>query len=195
MPVASPAQAGTIFQVLGQVFGQIGRTVDWKEPTEFTIKPGLHDSIHPLLRRFKNSTITRAISFDQGAIYTSVDPSNQADSNKLFGATDCNEIDPQKASARFGWRWNLVTKQIELLAQVDHQGIHDVQYLGSTEPGQVTVGTITAGKGYYDYTYQGKTTRVTRYCHGHWKGYVEYPYFGGQEVAPTEVHFTLVNPL
>ena len=162
-----------------------------KQGKTYKIKKGKHSSgTH--LGYFKGNTLKVSFKLDDGAIYRSQSAENQGDVNKLFGFTDCNALDPQQNSARFGWRWNPDTSKIEILAFVDHQGIHSFQDLGTTHPGEVSEGTIALENGKYAFYYKGKRVVMNRNCSkSKMQGFKLYPYFGGQETAPQDIHIWL----
>ncbi len=157
----------------------------------YEIKKGKHSSgAH--LGYFKGKSLKVSFRLDDGAIYQSQSPENQWDVNKLFGFTDCNALDPQQNSARFGWRWNPGTSKIEILAFVDHNGNHSFQDLGTTSPGEVSEGTIALEDGKYAFYYKGKRVVMARNCSKNkMQGFKLYPYFGGQETAPHDIRIWL----
>ena len=69
----------------------------------FTIKEGKHRSGYRYKTSRENKFNIECI-FDSSVIYTTEDPVNQWDVNKLWGVSDCgnNHMDN---SIRFGWRW------------------------------------------------------------------------------------------
>ncbi len=162
-----------------------------KQGKTYKIKKGKHSSgVH--LGYFKGKSLKVSFKLDDGAIYQSQSPENQFDVNKLFGFTDCNALDPQQNSARFGWRWNPSTAKIEILAFVDHKGNHSFQDLGTTHPGEVSEGTIALEGGKYAFYYKGKRVVMNRNCSKNkMQGFKLYPYFGGQETAPHDIHIWL----
>ncbi len=160
-----------------------------KRGKTYRIKKGSHGSgAH--LGYFKGKSLTVTFQLDDGAIYQTRDPANQLDVNKLFGFTDCNALDPQNNSARFGWRWN--TDRIEILAFVDYQGSHNFQVIGSTWPGEVSEGTIALENGKYAFYYKGTRLEMKRNCSkSKMQGFELHPYFGGQETAPADIKIYL----
>lgn len=122
---------------------------------------------------------------DSTCIYTTTDPTNQADINKLFGFADCSSHH-QTNSARFGWNW--------------HNGamrIHAYCYAGSVRSYK-ELGVVTIGKAFdcmltilpekYVFELNGKTDTMLRGCNTTSAyGYKLLPYFGGNEAAPHDV--------
>jgi len=122
---------------------------------------------------------------DSTCIYTTVDPGNQADINKLYGFADCASHH-QTNSARFGWNW-----------QNGAMHIHAYCYAGTVrsykELGMVTLGKAFDCKLYvlpdkYIFELEGKKDTMTRSCPDNTAiGYKLLPYFGGDEPAPHDV--------
>jgi len=89
-----------------------------------TIPAGGHDSV-PSISGFTSVTeVAYRITFDNSAIYTTQDPANQADINKLFGLSDCSSHH-QTNSGRFGWRW--YSNQLEIHAYNYVSGVRQTQ--------------------------------------------------------------------
>jgi hypothetical protein len=154
----------------------------------YTIKEGKHSSNggHGQLSR---EFLAYEVVFNESAIYTTTDPNNQADINKLFGFSDCGSIHSTN-SARFGWRW--YQDQLELMAFVHYD--EDIRWK--------SIAVIDFDKPYkcfillkddvYEFGIEGVTTsnvsmdRNPDVCN---KGfyYQLWPYFGGDETAPHEI--------
>lgn len=163
----------------------------------YLIKRGRHYSVSPLnifarIPAHLGTSVTHAFSFDDGARYTTRNPSNQGDTNKLWGFTDCGAMDPQNNSARFGWRWDPALRKIEIMAYVDH-GTHYFASLGYTDPNECSEGTIElVGTSKYRFKYKGKEVLMDRFCSSdRIRGSRLYPYFGGDETAPNDVNIRL----
>lgn len=126
----------------------------------------------------------RAI-LDSSCTYATVDPTNQADINKLFGFADCASHH-QTNSARFGWNW-------------DNGAIHIHAYCyAGTVRNYKELGTIALNKAFdcklyvlpdkYVFELNGKKDTMTRGCTDNAAiGYKLLPYFGGNEPAPHDV--------
>lgn len=126
----------------------------------------------------------RAI-LDSSCIYATVDPTNQADINKLFGFADCASHH-QTNSARFGWNW-----------ENGAMHIHAYCYAGTLR-NYKELGTVALNKAFdcklyvlpdkYIFELEGKKDTMTRGCTDNAAiGYKLLPYFGGNEPAPHEV--------
>lgn len=167
----------TILAPQALAFSRSGKT--------YTIKKGNHSSgIH--FGTFKGKSLSLSFQFDDGAIYTTKDPANQLDTNKLAGFTDCNSLSPTENSARLGWRW--LNQRIEIMAYVDYKGKHYFNVLGHTFPGEVSTGSIKLENNKYAFYYKGNKVLMDRHCSkSNMVGFELYPYFGGQETAPKDV--------
>lgn len=126
----------------------------------------------------------RAI-LDSSCIYSTVDPTNQADINKLFGFADCASHH-QTNSARFGWNW-----------ENGAMHIHAYCYAGTVRSYK-ELGTVALNKAFdcklyvlpdkYIFELDGKKDTMTRGCADNTAiGYKLLPYFGGNEPAPHDV--------
>lgn len=122
---------------------------------------------------------------DSSCIYSTVDPTNQADINKLFGFADCASHH-QTNSARFGWNW-----------ENGAMHIHAYCYAGTVRSYK-ELGTVALNKAFdcklyvlpdkYIFELDGKKDTMTRGCVDNTAiGYKLLPYFGGNEPAPHDV--------
>src|SRR5690349_7590945 len=73
--------------------------------TQYIIAAGQHYCNQSSYRSVESSEMKFLVKFDSTAIYTTMDPANQEDINKLFGFSD-NGMDHHQFSARIGWRWS-----------------------------------------------------------------------------------------
>lgn len=123
--------------------------------------------------------------FDSSCIYTSYNPENIYDINKLYGFSDCNTLHHEN-SARVGWLWN--GKAIELYAYCYVDSVRKSKMLGTIPIGTPAELTINVQSTKYMFTYKGVTTTMPRHCNGAGiQGYRLYPYFGGDETAPHDI--------
>ena len=124
--------------------------------------------------------------FDSSAIYTTTDPGNQYDINKLYGFSD-NGTTHQQFSARFGWRWS--DNALRLFGYVYNNGVRDSKELGTVRIGAENNCAIRVTAGSYVFTLNGTTDSLPRASAGAKAiGYKLYPYFGGNETAPHDVY-------
>jgi len=156
----------------------------------YKIKKGHHYASGIHFGHFKGTSLKMQFQFDDSAIYDLKDSTDQQDTNKLFGFTDCNVVNPTQNSARFGWRyWN---NEIQIMAFVDYNGVHRFEKIGVTYPGEVSTGEIKLENGSYAFYYKGNKTMMSRHCSSKkMKGYDLFPYFGGNRTAPHEVKIWL----
>lgn len=125
------------------------------------------------------------VIFDSSAIYTSQDPQNQADINKLYGFSD-NNANHHLFSARFGWRW--YNHSLELLAYIYNDGKRSWRKLDHVTIGKPVTCSIKVSGSHYIFAVNGKKTILPRKSKTtKAAGYLLYPYFGGNESAPHEI--------
>ena len=127
-------------------------------------------------------------AFNESNIYT-LPASEQADSNKLFGFSDCKTW-AQESSARFGWRW--LNNRIEITAVSHYDGRwHLDETLGVAELNKVYDFKIelSEDKSHYLFTFnKTKTVSMKRDCSDDsMLGYYLYPFFGGSEKSPKDM--------
>lgn len=124
------------------------------------------------------------VIFDSSAIYTTVEPENQADINKLFGFSDCSTLHHEN-SARFGWRY--YQNKLELLAYCYSNATLAFKSVSSIQINKKYTCTIVAKATEYIFYLEGKNPiSMQRGCSEGFQ-FRLYPYFGGTEVAPQEV--------
>lgn len=132
--------------------------------------------------------------FDNSAIYTTVDPLNQADINKLYGFADCVSFTTQYTiaphhinSARFGWAW--YNQALRIYAYCYNDSVRAFQELRTVEIGSTYTAGIKIIQGGYEFTIDNKKDTVRRTCAlSTISGYKLFPFFGGTETAPHDVH-------
>jgi hypothetical protein len=127
-------------------------------------------------------------AFNESNIYT-LPESEQADSNKLFGFSDCKTW-AQESSARFGWRW--YNNRLEITAVSHYDGrwhLHEI--IGVADLNKVYDFKIelSEDKSQYLFTFnKEKTIAMKRDCtDDSMLGYYLYPYFGGSEKSPKDM--------
>jgi len=149
---------------------------------EFFIPQGANYCQDNEYRAFRAPQLSFAAIFDSSAIYTTTNPANQADINKLYGVSDGN-THHQQNSARFGWNWN--GNEIQVHAYCYAGGVRSNKLLGSAEIGKTYHYSITADSGRYIFQFEDKIDYMTRVIRDTvLNGYSLYPYFGGDEPAP-----------
>jgi len=128
--------------------------------------------------------------FDSSCIYTTTDPVNQDDINKLFGFSDCNTQHIEN-SARIGWRWS--KDSLRLFGFVHNNGNIIYQEIATAAIKQNITCNITCEEKNYRFTVDGKSITLPRNCSGNFNRYKLYPYFGGNEPAPHNVTVKLTE--
>lgn len=124
--------------------------------------------------------------FDSTAIYTTHDPENQADINKLYGFSD-NNAGHHLYSARFGWRW--YDHSLQLFAYIYNNGVRSWRKLADIAIGEKVKCCIKVSGSHYIFEVNVKQTILPRASTtATARGYLLYPYFGGNETAPHDVH-------
>jgi hypothetical protein len=130
--------------------------------------------------------------FNSSNIYT-LPPGDQADSNKLFGFSDCGRY-AGNSSARIGWRW--FRNQLEITAVAHYEGTwHLYEILGTATLGQIHHFEIALSPDRHHYRFRfdhGPPIEMKRDCGQSvmW-GYVLYPYFGGNLPAPRDMNLSV----
>lgn len=161
------------------------------QPTRWYILAGHHEATDQRIELTTVDSLSFSVRFDDSAAYTSIDPANQLDWNKLRGMSDCG-AHHQTASARVGWRWNGTA--VELGAYTYAGGVVTSTVLGAIAPGSTHELTIAADGASYRFTLDGVTTTMPRGCAD--VGVVKYhlwPYFGGDEVAPHDITIDILE--
>ena len=138
---------------------------------------------------FSQQSLKFKVVFDSSCIYTTVDPQNQADINKLYGFSDCG-THHHTNSARFGWNWQDGQMHIHAYCYADSVRLY--KELGTVALNQEHTCTIEALPGMYVFTLNGQKDTMQRHCTNVVAtGYKLLPYFGGTEPAPHEVRIKI----
>lgn len=158
----------------------------WEESFEkFTIPKGKHYSTQRV-ETLQNYTLTFEAYFDETAEYTTTIPENQWDINKLFGFSDCN-AHHHEHSARFGWRW--IDGKIEIMVYCYADGERFAEKIGETMPGEKVRYEIVLKDQSYLLRFKGMEIEIARKRTCNQGGYyLLFPYFGGDETAPHDIH-------
>jgi len=151
--------------------------------TIYTIKRGGHSSnSKPAL--YSGDELRFLAKFDETAIYSTSNSSNQADINKLYGFSDCGSLHQQN-SARFGWRW--YDNELEIFAYCYSNGVRAFKFLTSVDLNKEYEYKIYVTPDEYFFSINGVIKAMPRSCSDEGSNYRLYPYFGGDEVAPHEI--------
>ncbi len=168
-----------------------------KTPTNQPIIPPVEFVHHKILQGqqysdqtkfevFEQQELKFIAKFDSSSIYSTAIPSNQYDINKLYGFADNGEHH-HLFSARFGWRWS--DGKLRLFAYVYNNGIVANRELGIINIGNEQDCSIKVQSNSYIFSLNGVNTimpRTSTTPNG--KGYKLFPYFGGDETAPHDIH-------
>lgn len=158
------------------------------EPITYLIRSGAHYATSNPLKKTTTDRLKLEVTFDSSAIYTTTDPANQGDINKLYGMADCGTLH-QTNSARFGWRW--YNNQLEIHAYTYLNTKRQSTYIGTVELGKASICELEFGDKMYTFWLDGKQVTLPRACSGAGEGYQLYPYFGGDEVAPHDIRIII----
>src|SRR5579875_284418 len=153
---------------------------------DYVINQGQHDCNQNAYKIIETSQLKFVVRFDSSAIYQTASLENQYDINKLYGFSD-NNADHHQFSARFGWRWS--DGALRLFAYIYNNGVMSNKELGTVAIGIENNCSIQVTATTYVFTLNGQTTEMPRLSTTpKAKGYLLYPYFGGNETAPHNVH-------
>ncbi|MBY0481728.1 MAG: hypothetical protein K2Q21_10255 [Chitinophagaceae bacterium] len=139
------------------------------------------------------SNVKFNFKFDSSAIYTTVDPLNQSDINKLYGFADgvsfntYYTIPPHHInSARFGWAW--YNNALRIFGYCYNDSVRVSKQLQTVEIGKWYHAGIRLLNGGYEFTVENKKDTMARTVNTPTIiGYKLFPYFGGTETAPHDV--------
>ena len=164
----------------------IGCEPTWEYEYElFTIPKGEHYSTYQV-ELLQAEHLQFEAMFDETVYYQTKTEENQYDINKLFGFSDCNSHHHDN-SARFGWRY--VADSIEIFVYSYVSGERLSEPIGKTIPNHADYYQISLTTNHYIYQFNDKVIEVprTKPCD---QGvyYLLFPYFGGNETAPHDIH-------
>ncbi len=134
---------------------------------------------------FKDS-FQQFVEFTDSCIYTTKDPGNQLDINKLFGLSE--GVDPHKNSSRFGWRC-LGTDKIEIFAYCYNNGVRSSQKITEVFLYSRYYFSLRLVDNQYIFSVNGATVVLPR-SKGFGLKYKLWPYMGGTEPAQ---HDTIID--
>ena len=154
--------------------------------TKYTIRKGQNYCDGNSFTSTSYSELNFVAKFDSTAIYSTVNPDNQLDINKLYGFSDNNSLH-QDFSARFGWRWS--DNALRLFAYVYNNGVRASKELGIVKIGSENNCSIKVNPKSYVFTLNGIVDSLPRTSTTvKANGYKLYPYFGGDETAPHTIY-------
>jgi hypothetical protein len=157
--------------------------------TEYSIKKGQQYCDKSTYVPVDYTELKFLVQFDSSAIYTTKDPSNQNDINKLYGFSD-DDSAHHLYSARFGWRWS--DNALRLFSYVYNSGIRTSKELGTVQIGVQNNCSIKVTEGHYIFSLNNIADTVLRTSTTETGiGYKLYPYFGGDETAPHDINILI----
>lgn len=168
----------------------LGNSPDFEDDfISYVIKPGAHDAenTQASLKLQTSNVLDFQAIFDESCKYTTSDPGNVYDINKLLGFADCG-VHHHTASARFGWNWMEGQLRIYTYVYVGGKRIPE-KLMGVAEIGKIHRYKIEVDGNQYKFTMDDHTEIVERQCSGGLgiTSYRLFPYFGGDETAPQEI--------
>ena len=157
----------------------------------YIIEQGNHFANGAHFPAFIGKVLSFSATFDSSAIYNFTDPETKADQNTLYGFAD-NYKKHQQFSARFGWRW--YNNQLQIAAYTNNFGDSTIVQMGSVPIGTPSNYTIVVAGDHYQFTLNNVTISLPRASTTPRAGtYKLIPYFGGNAVAPHQIHIKIVE--
>ena len=158
--------------------------------TKYGILKGAHFCDKRTIKVFTGDHISFNVKFDSTAIYKTADPANQGDINKLYGFSE--GYDNHLNSARIGWGWN--NNALRLHAYTYAGGKRSFKEISTIAIGAVIPVTIHISGKKYLFSVEGKKVMLPRALNDSTvSGYWQYPYFGGDEVAPHDTYIYILD--
>ena len=161
-------------------------TANSKEYVQYTIKKGDQYCDKNGFLAVNYTELAFKVRFDSSAIYSTTDPANQKDVNKLFGFSD-NNADHHIFSARFGWRWS--NNALRLFAYTYNNSALSLKEMGTVAIGAEATCSIKVTNDNYIFTLNKgaaiSMSRSSKTSAG--AGYQLFPFFGGNETAPHDI--------
>lgn len=156
--------------------------------TRYLIRKGNHYCDQNAVKSVSTSEMKFTAKFNTSAMYTTIDPVNQYDINKLWGFSE--GLNHQYNSARIGW--NYYGNALRLHAYVYSKGVRYSQEITTIPVGaEIACGIKLSGSKYL-ITANGITVTMPRgLSTSRASGYQLYPYFGGDETAPQDITIDL----
>ena len=152
--------------------------------TRFLIRKGNHYCDQNTVKSISTSEMKFTAKFNQSAIYTTIDPVNQYDINKLWGFSE--GLNHQYNSARIGWSYN--NSALRLYGYVYSKGVRYSQEIAAVNLDTEILCSIKLSGSSYLISANGVTVILPRgLSTTRASGYQLYPYFGGDETAPHDI--------
>lgn len=156
--------------------------------THYNIATGQHYCDKTSIKPVTISQMIFKVKFDSTAIYTTVDPLNQYDINKLYGFTEGQ--DPHVNSARIGWAYNEGKLRLYAYAYNNQQRLS--QEISAVNIGEIINCAIKFDSHNYTFIVADRQVKLSRSPTGFTaQGYQLFPYFGGDEAAPHPIRICI----
>jgi hypothetical protein len=154
--------------------------------THYIISQGQHYSQQSTYTPTEYTELRFLVKFDSTAVYTTASAENQYDINKLYGFADNGE-QHHEFSARIGWRWS--DGVLSLFGYTYNNGEMSYEELSVIRIGEEYECSIKVTEHTYIFSANSRTITMSRTSEGVVaKGYKLFPYFGGDETAPHDIH-------
>jgi hypothetical protein len=158
------------------------------EYVTYTIPAGENSSTTKV-STYSGNQMNFLAKFDPTSIYSTSDPINQYDINKLYGFSDCSSLHHIN-SARFGWRW--FDNHLEIHAYCYINSLRISQFITFVDLNEEYQYSIITSDQQYVFTVNGISVTMPRGCSGTGgTKYRLYPYYGGDEKAPHEINIKI----
>jgi len=152
---------------------------------KYSILKNGHYCDKTVIKTFTGVAMNLKVKFDSTAIYSNIDPQNQYDINKLVGFTE--GTDNHVNSARMGWGWN--DNALRLYAYSYADSVRNTKEICAVAIGETFLVNISVTEYEYIFRINEKTVTLPRAIHTtSVSGYWQFPYFGGNEVAPQDIY-------
>jgi hypothetical protein len=156
----------------------------------YNILKGTHYCTESTIKLFNGNHINFKVKFTSAAIYKTMEPENQGDVNKLYGFSE--GIDNHLNSARIGWNWQ--NNALHLYAYTYAEGIRNCKEISTIAIGEAIPCSIAISANKYLFTVGEKKAELPRALNtATVAGYWQYPYFGGDEVAPHNICIEIMD--
>ena len=115
----------------------------------------------------------------------------QKDTNKLIGLSD--NWHHHKDSCRLGWRWNVVSKSVEIMTITYVKGKRTIKHLCFADDNEDYSYEIIINKNSYIYRFDTTISIVPRRSKWKWFRYICQPFFGGKTKSPKNIYIKITR--
>jgi len=153
---------------------------------KYSIAAGKQKPIPNPFAFFDRASLKFIVHFDSSAIYSNSGKKDKRDINKLYGFSDNFSLH-HRYSARFGWRW--LNDSLQLTAYCYNNGLRSFKEICNIPLNGFDTCEIKVAGNEYIFSVNGKSMSMPRSAKGeNAVGYKLFPYFGGNESAPQDIH-------